>query len=130
MLAVPMASVEKVMEDPSQRLLGFTGCCVMLKTITVNDELLVPVPLAVVTVTTPDVAPIGTVVVMLVDELAITVAAVPLNFTVLFAGVALKFVPVIVTVAPTSPCAGENEVIAGAFVIVKGLTVMMVLHPT
>ena len=48
----------------------------------------------------PVVASDGTDVVMLVAVLADTTAAVPLNLTVLFAGVVLKFVPVIVTVFP------------------------------
>ena len=51
----------------------------------------------------PVVAPVGTEVVMLVDVLAVTTAGVPLNSTMLFAGVVLKFVPVIVTVVPGPP---------------------------
>ena len=47
----------------------------------------------------PEVAPTGTEVMMLVVVLVVTVAVVPLNFTILFAGIALKFVPVSVTVA-------------------------------
>jgi hypothetical protein len=66
-----------------------------------------------VTVIFPVVAPEGTVVVMLVAVLAVTVAAVPLNFTALLEGVVLKFVPVIVTVVPTGPEAGAKEVIVG-----------------
>ena len=56
----------------------------------------------------PVVAPDGTVVVRLLVVAAVTVAEVPLNFTVLELGVALKFWPWIVTVWPTLPCAGEK----------------------
>ena len=63
---------------------------------------------------TPVVAPVGTDVVMLVAVLAETVAVVPLNFTVLFAGVALKLVPVIITEVPTAPLVGLKLVMVGA----------------
>ena len=45
-----------------------------------------------------------------------TTAAVPLNVT---AVTAVKFVPPIVTLAPTVPLAGEKLVIAGGWVTVK-----------
>lgn len=61
----------------------------------------------------PSVAPAGTVVVMDVEVAAVTVAVVVLNFTALFAGVRLKFVPLIVTVAPTTPLEGEKPVMVG-----------------
>ena len=57
--------------------------------------------------TGPVVAPVGTVVVMLVGVLAVTTAVTPLNFTVLLRGVVLKFVPAMVTVVPTDPLVGE-----------------------
>ena len=66
----------------------------------------------------PVVAPLGTEVVMLVVELAVTVAAVLLNLTVLFAGVASKLVPVMVTEAPTMPLVGLKVVIVGAVAVV------------
>jgi hypothetical protein len=44
------------------------------------------------------------------------VTAVPLNFTVLFADVVLKFKPVIVTDVPTAPLVGLKLVIEGATV--------------
>jgi hypothetical protein len=50
---------------------------------------------------------------------AVTVAVVPLNLTTLFAGVVLKFVPEIVTVAPTAPFDGENPVKVGVGKTVK-----------
>jgi hypothetical protein len=48
--------------------------------------------------------------------LLVTVAVTPSNFTVLFAAVALKFEPVIVTAVPTGPYAGLKEDIVGAVV--------------
>jgi hypothetical protein len=56
-----------------------------------------------VTVITPDVAPAGTVTTKLVEVAELTVAVVPLNFTVSFALAVSKLRPVIVTVAPTGP---------------------------
>lgn len=59
----------------------------------------------------PLLAPAGTVAVMLVSVDAVIVAVILLlNFTMLFAGVALKPVPVIVTVALTAPLFGVKEV--------------------
>jgi hypothetical protein len=65
-------------------------------------------PPDVVTVTVPVVAPAGTVTVTLVADAADTVAAFPLNDTVLPAGVAANPVPEIVTVAPTDARAGTT----------------------
>jgi len=48
----------------------------------------------------------------------------------LFAGVGSKFVPVIVTVVPTCPEAGEKEVMAGGSTIVKLVALALVLPPT
>lgn len=50
---------------------------------------------------------------MPVDVLAETTATVPLNLTVLLAGVGSKLVPVIVTIVPTIPPPGEKFVITG-----------------
>lgn len=69
---------------------------------------------ATVTVIVPVVAASGTEVVMLVAVLAETTASAPLNFTMLLAGVVLKFVPVIVTEVPTTPLVGLKLVIVGA----------------
>jgi len=81
---------------------------------TVNVFALLAVP-DTVTMTLPLVAPDGTVVVMTVDvQLAdATVAAIPLNLTVLVPGVAPKFVPVMVTDAPTAPVVIDRLVIVG-----------------
>lgn len=65
------------------------------------------------TVTVPVVAPKGTVVVILVEVLLETVAAVPLKLTILLAGVVLKLVPLIVTADPMPPLGGVIDVIVG-----------------
>ena len=57
---------------------------------TVKSDELVPVTPPTVTVIVPDDAPAGTVVVILVEVDAETVAVTPLNFTILFDGVLLK----------------------------------------
>jgi len=66
----------------------------------VNATLLVSVPLGVVTVTGPEVAPAGTVVLIAVPEPTVNVDAVPLKCT---AVAPVKSVPRIVTLAPTLP---------------------------
>jgi hypothetical protein len=79
-----------------------------------------------VTLIFPVVAPVGTFALICVAVEDVTVAAVPLNFTTLFAGVVLKFVPVIVTSSPTypvesagSPDAGVNDVSVGGMTTIK-----------
>jgi hypothetical protein len=76
-----------------------------------------------VTVIVPVVAPVGTVVVIEVEELAVTTVVVPLNFRILLAGVVLKFVPVMVTVAPTGPLLGVKLDIVGS---VEAVTLKLV----
>ncbi len=82
--------------------------CVVL---TVKLLVLVTEPAGVVTLIGPVVAPAGTVAVILVDLTTLNVAAVPLKVTPV---APVKLVPVIVTVVPTGPKVGENEVIVGA----------------
>ena len=74
----------------------------------------------------PVVAPDGTEVVMLVVVLAVTVAEVPLNFTILLTGVASKLVPDIVTVVPTPPDAGVNDAMVGGGMTVKFVALVAV----
>jgi hypothetical protein len=91
---------------------------------TVKELVLVPVPLAVVTLIVPVVAPLGTVAVICVSEFTVKVAAVPLNFT---AVAPVNAVPVSVTLAPTPPLVGEKLMIVGAGLppvpLLRGLTV-------
>jgi len=81
--------------------------------VTVKSDVLVPVCPATVTDIAPVVAPVGTEVVILVAVDAVTTAVVPLNLTVLFAGVASKLVPVIVTLVPSGPLVGVKLAIVG-----------------
>lgn len=60
-------------------------------------------------------------VVILVSVLAVTIASVPLNFTMFVAGVVLKLVPVIVTVAATTPAVGVKLTIVGGGVTESSL---------
>ena len=78
---------------------------------TAKFAVLVAVPAAVVTPILPNVAPAGTVAVILVDELTVNAAAVPLNVT---AVAPVKFAPLTTTLAPGAPLAGVNPVIRGA----------------
>jgi len=81
---------------------------------TVKDEPLLATPLTVTT-TLPVVAPVGTVATIEVAlQLVIAVTAVALNFTVLVPCVEPKFVPAIVTEAPTAPVVGDKLVMLGA----------------
>src|SRR5882762_1462350 len=96
-----------------------TDRLVMLGTgTTVKLDPLLFTPLANTT-TFPVVAPLGTVVAILVALQLVTVAAVPLNFTVPLPCVAPKFVPVIVTAAPTAPVVIDRLVMLGAETTVK-----------
>ena len=72
--------------------------------------LVVAVPSGVVTVTVPDVAPVGTVTFTFVAVSLMIWASVPANSTWLASA---RLVPVIVTVLPTFPASGANLVIVG-----------------
>ena len=76
----------------------------MIYGVTWNALLLLRVPLGVITLTVPLVAPAGTVVVISVAETTVNVAAVPLKLTPV---VPVRFVPRMMTAAPTSPDAGS-----------------------
>jgi len=76
------------------------------------------VPAGVVTLIVPDVAPAGTVAVILIAELTVNAADVPLNLT---AVAPVKFAPLMVTLAPIAPLTGVNPVIRGATVKLAAL---------
>jgi hypothetical protein len=86
------------------------GVKLLIAGFTVKLLALVAVPTELVTVIFPVVAPAGTVAVIFVAEFMTNVACVLLNAT---AVAVLKFVPLIVTAAPTAPLVGEMEVIVG-----------------
>lgn len=87
----------------------------------VKAEALVTVPKAVVTLTVPVVAPVGTVTVIDVDVAAVTTpaVAVPVKTTVLPVVEATKLVPVITTDPPTAAVVGAIDEIVGVAVTVK-----------
>jgi hypothetical protein len=79
---------------------------------TTKSVALVTVLMVFVTLILPVVAPVGTIAVIDVAEFTVTeVAVAVLNLTVV---VPQNFVPVIVTLVPTVPAVGVNEVIVGA----------------
>jgi hypothetical protein len=81
--------------------------------VTVNATPLLATP-ATVTTTLPVVAPAGTTATIDVLLELVIEAAVPLNFTLGKFNPLMKFVPVIVTEAPTTPEVADRLVIAGA----------------
>jgi hypothetical protein len=97
-------------------VVGVTGVV-----LTVKDEDDVAVPPAVVTVMVPVVAPLGTEVSICVLVADFTEAAVPLNFTVLFAAVVSNPVPLMVTAVLTAPETGVNDVMVGTCSTVKSV---------
>lgn len=115
MFVVPVAAVVKVAVCPTQAIKseGWVVMVMMGLAVTVKVVALTAVFPLNVTEISPVVAPTGTVVVMLVVVLAVTTAVVPLNKTVLLAGVVLKFVPVIITEVPVGPLAGVKLVMVG-----------------
>ncbi len=80
---------------------------------TVKMPALVAVPALVVTVTTPVVAPTGTVAVSWVAERTEKFAATPANCTSL---APVKFAPLMATTVPGAPEAGTKLLIVGAAV--------------
>ena len=81
--------------------------------VTIKSVALVAVPSVTDTVIGPVVALAGTSVTIVVDVLDETIAAVPLNVTVLPEGVVMKLVPVIVTDVLTGPLAGVKLMMEG-----------------
>jgi uncharacterized protein YjeT (DUF2065 family) len=78
-----------------------------------------------VTKTLPVVAPVGTGTAMLVALQLVGVPAVPLNMTVLVPCVAPKFVPRIVTDAPTTPDAGFRPVMLGGGTVTVNIAALL-----
>ena len=104
-----------VTEAPTAPLVG-EKLVIVGPRITVNVAALVAVPAGVVTAMAPLVAPAGTLAVIWLAELTMYVALLPLKVTEL---APVKFVPVIVTAAPTVPLVGEKLVIVGGTITVN-----------
>ncbi len=92
--------------------------------VTVKLVLLVPVPLGLVTEMRPVVAPLGTEAMICVGEVTEKVdAATLLNLT---AVTPTKLVPLMVTMVPTGPDVGENDVMVGTPITVKSVELVPV----
>jgi hypothetical protein len=120
------AIVTDVLTNPE---VGFRLVIVGAGIVTVKLTPLLATP-PTVTTTFPVVAPVGTVTTMLVALQLVAVAAVPLNLTVLVPCVAPKFVPVMVTLAPTTPVVGFRLVRLGVRTVTVKLTPLLATPPT
>ena len=98
---------------PTVPVEGVNELMVGVVVVTVKFEALKAVADPKVTDTFPVEAPFGTVATMDVVVLLVTLAVMPLNLTTLLAGVALKFVPAIVTLVSTAPLVGEKLFMVG-----------------
>ena len=94
--------------------------------VTVKLAELVAVPPGVVTLSGPDVAPAGTVAVIWLSLSTENAAAVPLNFT---AVAPVRLLPVMVTLAPTCPLVGVNDVSVGAGLATVKLALLVAVPP-
>ena len=128
-MALLLVSVGETVFRSLAVMVGFPG---LVQGITVKSMALVAIWPLMETVIRPVVAPVGTVVVIELIVLALTVAAVPLNFTSLLLGVELKLVPLIVTTEPNVPVIGLTLVIVGGggTVTVKSFMLKTVSAPT
>src|SRR6516162_4023878 len=118
-----------VTEAPTDPEVGLRVVIVGAATVSVKFTPLLTWP-PTVTTTLPVVAPLGTVTVMLVALQLVAFAATPLEFTVLVPCVVPKFVPVIVTEAPTDPEVGLRVVIVGAATVSVKFTPLLTWPPT
>jgi hypothetical protein len=125
----PKIVPEIVTDAPTSPELGFRLVILGAGTVTVKATPLLATP-PTVTTTFPVVAPAGTVTTTLVALQLVTVAAVPLNLTVLVPCVAPKLEPVIVTVAPTNPDVGFKLAMLGAGAETVKLTPLLATPPT
>jgi hypothetical protein len=92
------------------------------------EELETVTPLTVTDIN-PDVAPGGTVVVMLVAVEEETVASVPLKRTIFSVGVVLKLVPVMVMVVPSAPLLGVKLEMVGEATTIKLVGALFIVTP-
>ena len=111
---------------PTGPLVGVKLAIVGALAVTVKLLELVAVPPGVVTLSGPLVAPLGTVAAIVVAELAVKLALVPLNVT---AVAPVKAVPLIVTLLPTGPLAGVKLVIVGALAVTVKLLLLVAVPP-
>src|SRR5215217_2447120 len=94
-----------------------------------KSALLTALPAGVVTEIRPDVPPVGTLAPMLMAVAVLTCAKVLLKTTRLFAAVASKLVPLMVTAVPAVPMFGVKLVIVGVAEAVTVNGVLLVARP-
>lgn len=112
---------------PGAPLVGENDVIVGASGVTTNAELLVAVPRGVVTWIAPVSALFGTVAVMRIGDTTVKLALTPPKRTVV---VPWKSVPLIVTVVPSGPEVGENEVMVGGLFVVTMKSVELVTVPS
>jgi hypothetical protein len=86
----------------------------------------VPVPEGELTEIWPEVAPLGTTAVILVEELIVKVAATPLKRTDVTSP---RFVPLMVTLVPGAPLVGVNDVMDGGLAVTTKLEDVTAVPP-
>jgi hypothetical protein len=112
-VGVPLKFVPEIITvAPIAPLIGLKPVIVGVSRTVKFEEVEIVTPLTVTKIL-PDVAPAGTVVVMLVAVEEETKAAIPLKVIILSPGVVLKLVPVMVTVVPSAPLSGVKLEIWG-----------------
>lgn len=112
-VGVPLKFVPEIITvAPIAPLIGLKPVIVGVSRTVKLEEVEIVTPLTVTNIF-PDVAPTGTVVVMLVAVEEETVATVPLKVTTFSPGVVLKLVPVMVTVVPSAPLSGVKLEMVG-----------------
>ena len=115
-----------VTKAPTRPLTGANDAIEGSGGMTVKSSVLAAEPPGVVTLSWPLVAPAGTAALICVPDATLKVAEVPLNRT---AVVPEKFVPVIVTAAPTRPLVGVNDAIVGAGGMTVKSSVLVAVPP-
>lgn len=101
----------------------FVGVNDVMAGATAKSFELVPVPAALVTLIRPVTAPVGTIAVILVDELTVNWACAPPKVTPV---TPVKLVPVMVTEVPGAPEVGVNDATVGATVTTKSVELVPV----
>ncbi len=88
---------------------------------TIKLAVLVPMPAALVALTFPVIAPVGTFIFICVAEtgVIVPVLTVPDGAVNSTSVTLFKFEPLIVTVAPTAPMVGENDVMVGGLMTIN-----------
>jgi len=127
--AAPKFAPEIVTDAPTTPDAGFRLVMLGAGTGTVKLTPLLAAP-PTITTTFPVVAPAGTGATILPALQLVTVATIPLNFTVLVPCAAPKFVPLIVTGVPTNPVTGFRFVMLGTGTVTVNAAPLLATPPT